>query len=483
MADMYRNFIGGEWVGGGDVTRNINPSNTNDVVGHYARRPTRRRSTTRSPRPRAAFPAWARTTPQQRHDVAAKVADEIPARRDELGRLLAREEGKTLAEAIGEVGRAGADLQFLRRRGAADARREVRQRAARRRCRDDARAGRRRRHHLAVEFPDRHPGLEDRAGARPTATAWCSSRPTWCRAARTRWPTSSRAPGFPPASSTSSMGRGSVVGQTMLDHPQRRRHHLYRLGRHRAEASRAPACARMGKFQLEMGGKNPLVVLDDADLKTAVECAVNGAFFSDRPALHRVVAPHRHRGHPRPLRRRARRADEGLVVDDARQAGHPRRPGGRPEPARPGPAYVDIGKDEGAKLVLGGERLNRDTPGFYMAPALFTDADNTMRIAREEIFGPVAAVIRGAGLRRGARGRQRHRLRPVRRHLHHQPEARQRTSSATPRPAWSWSTCPPRASTITSPSAAAKARAYGPREQGRYAAEFYTTVKTAYTMA
>ena len=147
----------------------------------------------------------------------------------------------------------------------------------------------------------------------------------------------------------------------------------------------------MKKVQLEMGGKNPLVVLDDADLKMAVECAVNGAFFSTGQrctASSRLIVTHgihdrfveaHDRAHARPRRRR--RA-EGRHAD---------RPGGRPEPARPGSRPTSgSARTKGAKLVAGGELLNRETPGFYLSPALFTDVDNRMRIAREEIFGPVA---------------------------------------------------------------------------------------------
>ena len=118
----------------------------------------------------AAFPAWSRRRSWIAPTGSTQGGDEILARKDELGRLLSREEGKTLAEGIGETVRAGADLRFLRRRDAAAGRRDGADRAAGHRRRDHPRAGRRRRHHHAVEFPDRHSRLEDRAGALPTAT-------------------------------------------------------------------------------------------------------------------------------------------------------------------------------------------------------------------------------------------------------------------------------------------------------------------------
>ena len=188
------------------------------------------------------------------------------------------------------------------------------------------------------------------------------------------------------------MGRGSVVGQAMLDHPQIDA--ITFTGSVATGKRVAAACtARMRKFQLEMGGKNPLVVLDDADLKTAVECAVNGAFFSTgqrcTASSRLIVTEGVYERFADALAERMR----GLVVDDAVKPGVHIGPVVDQNQLDQDLSYVDIGKGEGAKLELGGERLNRETPGFYMAPALFVDADNDMRISREEIFGPVAAMI------------------------------------------------------------------------------------------
>src|SRR5690606_13355237 len=112
MTAHFQNFIAGEWVAGHDATRNVNPSNTNDVVGEYTRASAA--DTERAiAAAKAAFPAWARTTPQERHDILKRAGDEILARKDELGRLLSREEGKTLPEGVGEVVRAGQIFLFF----------------------------------------------------------------------------------------------------------------------------------------------------------------------------------------------------------------------------------------------------------------------------------------------------------------------------------------------------------------------------------
>src|SRR5262249_41668053 len=107
-----KNFIDGEWVDGTGICRNINPSNTNDVVGQYAKA-DEAQTIQAIAAAKAAFPAWSRSTPQERYDVLNRISVEILARKEELGRLLAREEGKTLAEGIGEVARAGQIFAFF----------------------------------------------------------------------------------------------------------------------------------------------------------------------------------------------------------------------------------------------------------------------------------------------------------------------------------------------------------------------------------
>ncbi len=112
MTAILKNFIGGEWVDGSGVTKNINPSNTNDLVGEYAKA-DKAQTEKAIAAAKAAFPAWAQSTPQVRYDALNKISLEILARKEELGRLLAREEGKTLPEGIGEVARAGQIFAFF----------------------------------------------------------------------------------------------------------------------------------------------------------------------------------------------------------------------------------------------------------------------------------------------------------------------------------------------------------------------------------
>ena len=112
MENVQQNYIGGTWVPAGAASPNVNPSNTNDVIANYARaRPAEAEAAVAAAK--AAFPACSRSTPQERYDALKKISDEILARKDELGRLLSREEGKTLPEGIGEVVRAGQIFAFF----------------------------------------------------------------------------------------------------------------------------------------------------------------------------------------------------------------------------------------------------------------------------------------------------------------------------------------------------------------------------------
>ena len=191
------------------------------------------------------------------------------------------------------------------------------------------------------------------------------------------------------------MGRGSVVGQALLQHKDV--HAISFTGSVSTGRKVAEACiasSPMKKVQLEMGGKNPLVVLDDADLKTAVEAAVTGAFFSTgqrcTASSRLIVQAGIHDKFVEACIERLK----GVVVDDALKAGTHIGPVVDQSQLDQDLKYIQIAKDEGGKLVWGGELLNRETPGFYLQPALFTQTTNAMRISREEVFGPVANIIR-----------------------------------------------------------------------------------------
>jgi len=241
----------------------------------------------------------------------------------------------------------------------------------------------------------------------------------------------------------------------------------------------AAAMANGARVQLEMGGKNPLIVLDDADMSTAVSVAVNGAYFQTGQrctASSRIIVTEGI--HDRFVQAVVERLKK-LVVDDALKAGTEMGPVVDEKQLNKNLEYVEIGQKEGAKLAYGGERLKRDTDGYYMAPALFTETAETMRINQEEVFGPVAAVIRVKnyeealevanatqfGLSSGI----------VTTSLKHAMHFQRNTQSGLV-----MVNLPTAGLDYHVPFGGRKASSYGPREQGSYAKEFYTIVKTSY---
>ena len=110
--EQHRNFIGGEWVAGASITKDVNPSDLSDVVGEYVQADATQTEQAIAAA-KAAAPAWAALNIQQRADILDKIGNEVLARKDELGKLLSREEGKTLPEGVGEVARAGNIFKFF----------------------------------------------------------------------------------------------------------------------------------------------------------------------------------------------------------------------------------------------------------------------------------------------------------------------------------------------------------------------------------
>ncbi len=481
MTELYKNYINGEWVEGNSVTVNINPSDTNDIIGNYTRA-TKAQTEEAITSAKNAFASWSRTTPQERYEILKKASDEILARKDELGRLLSREEGKTLPEGIGEATRAGQIFAFF----AGEALR------------------------LNGEMvPSIRPGVgieitREAVGVIGMITPWNFpiAIPAWKIAPALAYGNTivfkpadlvpgcgwalvdilARA-GLPKGVLNLVMGRGSEVGQTILDHKDVNAITFTgSVGTGRKVAEAAIRSMPMKKIQLEMGGKNPLIVLDDADLKIALESAVNGAFFSTgqrcTASSRLIVSDGIHDAFVAALTDRLK----GLSVDNALKAGTHIGPVVDQNQLDQDLSYIGIGQKEGARLVWGGELLNRETPGFYLQPALFTEVSNTMRIAREEIFGPVGVIIRVKdydealsvandtefGLSAGICTTS----------LKYASHFKRNSEAGMV-----MVNLPTAGVDYHVPFGGRKGSSYGSREQGTYAKEFFTIVKTAYTFA
>jgi alpha-ketoglutaric semialdehyde dehydrogenase len=473
---IHRNLIGGDWVDSSDVARNINPSDTTDVVGEYSRADASQTGAAIAAA-RQAFPAWARTSPQIRADALDKVASEIHARRAELGDLLAREEGKTLAEATGEVTRAGYIFKYF----AAEAVRSAGQYL----------------HSIRPEIEvevTREP-----VGVVGILTPWNFpiAIPSWKIAPALAFgncvvfkpadlvPGSSWAladiisrSGIPPGVFNLVMGRGSIVGETIVNDPGIAA--VTFTGSTSTGQGVLEAAARRGaKVQLEMGGKNSLVVLDDADLDTAVRVALDGAFFSTgqrcTASSRLIVTGAIHDRFVQELSDAIGRQ----VVDDARKTGTTIGPVVDPKQLQQDLDYIEIGRSEGAKLVVGGESVARDKPGHYLMPTLFAETRNDQRINQEEIFGPVATVIRVADYdealaianasRFGLCGGICTTSLKYARHFQRNADVGMVMVNL-----------PTAGVDYHVPFGGRKESSYGPKEQGQSAAEFFTLSKTTY---
>ncbi|MDM4767472.1 aldehyde dehydrogenase family protein [Pelomonas sp. SE-A7] len=475
----YANYIAGQWLVGPSQRPNVNPSDTGDVLGLYTQADSEQAEQAIAAA-HVAAPAWGLSSPQVRADALDRIGSEILARKEELGELLAREEGKTRPEAVGEAARAGAIFKFFAQEAL--------------RLRGDKLASVR-------------PGIEVEVTREPLGvvgliTPWNFpiAIPAWKIAPAlafgnavvlkpaelvpgSAWALAeiiSRA-GLPDGVFNLAMGPGSVVGQALLN--DRRVNGLSFTGSQATGQRVAMAAVQRGaKFQLEMGGKNPLLVLADADIEAAVNCAVQGGFYStgqrctasSRVIVERAVY--------------ARFAERMAEVTQALRVGHALRPETQIGPVVDASQlqqdldYIRLAKEEGARLLAGGQTLTLDWPGHYLAPALFGDCDNAMRHCQEEIFGPVVSLIPCENYEHGLAlandtpfGLSSGICTGSLKHAHHFKRHSQAGMVMV--------NCPTAGVDYHAPFGGRKASSMGAREQGSYAAEFFTSVKTSYLQA
>jgi aldehyde dehydrogenase (NAD+) len=474
----YANYIDGEWVPGINWQSNINPSDTTDIIGQYAQADAAQ-ATAAVDAARRAYPAWAAGTPQKRFDLLDAVGNEILARKDEIGRLLSREEGKTLPEGIGETVRAAMIFKFF----AGEALR----------CGGEA-------------LPSVRPGvgveiLRQPLGVVGLIAPWNFpiAIPAWKIAPALAygncvvfkpaelvpgcgWVLADvlHRAGVPKGVFNLVMGPGSQVGNTFVN--DERVDAVSFTGSVATGRRIIVSCAARGaKVQAEMGGKNPLIVLDDADLGVAVNSAVQSAYFSTGQrctASSRIIVT---QGiHDRFVAAVADRI-AALNVGHALQQGTEIGPVVDERQLASNLHYVSVAAQEGGK-VIGGERLERATPGFYQRPALVVDSLPSMTINREEVFGPVASVIRVKdydealalandtefGLSAGICTSS------LKYATHFKQQAQAGMVMVN---------LPTAGVDYHVPFGGRKGSSYGPREQGSHAREFYTGVKTAYVFA
>mgnify|MGYP000668611668 CR=1 FL=1 len=479
MSHSHLLFIAGQWCAGDTTIANHSPSDTNDLIGHYAQASVSQVGEAIAAA-RLGQREWARYGLEQRHGVLMAIGDELMARKDELGRLLSREEGKPLAEGVGEVYRSAQFFHYY----AAEVLRQIDDRV------DSVRAG------VEVETRREAVGVVGVISPWnfPLATAVWKIAPALAFGNAVVFKPANLVPAsawalaeiisrqaLPAGTFNLLMGPGGSVGDALISSPDIDA--LSFTGS--LEVGRRVAAATAGnlvKCQLEMGSKNALIVADDADLDLAVEAAFAGAYSGTgqkcTASSRLIVTAAVHDAFVEKLVARLASATVGHALAEGVQIG----PVADARQLASNLAWIERAREQGATLAFGGERLERETPGYYMAPTLFTETTNDMAINREEVFGPIACVIKVADVEEAIETLN---------DTHFGLTAGIITDSLKLASAFK-----ARAETgcvmvnlatagtdYHVPFGGRKDSSFGPREQGRYAREFYTVVKTCYVKA
>src|SRR6266571_2481644 len=391
----YRNFINGKWVESNSSRTivNINPANTDDILG-TVRQATRDEARAAVEAAVESFSSWRATPAPTRGRIVARAARLMEEHKEQLAEILTREEGKTVAESRGELQRSINVAEFC--------------------------AGESRRMNgetIQSELPSNFAyTIKQPLGVVACITPWNFpvAIPVWKMAPAL---VAGNTVVFKPATITALtgmkvieifqqagipagvinmvVGAGSEVGDELIANPAVKA--VSFTGSNEIGAALyAQGAKRLMKVQCEMGGKNPLVVLEDADLELAVESTLQGAFGSTGQrctATSRAIVVESIAGE---FVSRLKKRTTQLKVGDGSQAGVHVGPSVDEAQFKTVLKYLQIGKDEGAQLVCGGDRMTGGTydRGYFIAPTIFDRVRPNMRIAQEEIFGPVLSIIR-----------------------------------------------------------------------------------------
>ncbi|WP_428511887.1 aldehyde dehydrogenase family protein [Roseovarius sp.] len=479
MTDLKLNYIAGQWAEGPSSIENRNPSDLSDLVGHFAQASAAQLDEAIAAA-RTAQAEWASYGLERRQAVLMAIGTELMARAEELGKLLSREEGKPFAEGKGEIYRAGQFFTYY----AHEVLRQLGENA------DSVRPG--------VEVDVRREPVGTVAVISPwnfpTATASWKIAPALAYGNAVIWKPANLTPAsavalteiiakqdIPPGLFQLVMGPGGEVGQRLVESPDIDAISFtgsVPVGRHIA----ASAVGNFTRLQMEMGSKNALAVMDDADLDLAVTLALGGAFGGTgqkcTASSRLVVDAGIHDAFVEKLVAGAKAMKVGHALAEGTQMG----PVVSETQLNENLAYVKKGQAEGAELACGGTRLTLDHDGYYMAPGVFLNTTNNMAINREEMFAPLTSVIKvgsydealhvvndtNFGLTSGIVTRSLARASHFRRNA--------RTGVVTVN-------LPTAGTDYHVPFGGRGDSSHGPREQGIHARDFYTIVKTAYIAA
>lgn len=398
-AIKYNNYINGAWVEGstGEVGESINPAKAKEVVGLF-QKSTEKDLNSAIEAAAAAQKQWRKLTGAARGAYLYKAADILESRTDEVAETMTKEMGKTLPEAKGETARGVAILRYYAGEGLRKTGDVIPSTDA-----------------DAFMFTTRKP-----LGVVGVITPWNFpvAIPIWKVAPALIYgnavvlkPASEASitaakvmecfaeAGFPKGVVNYITGSGSVIGQGLADH-ELVDGITFTGSDGVGQKVGQSVLARGGKYQLEMGGKNPVIVADDADLDLAVEATISGGLKSTGQkctATSRVIVD---QAIYETFKEKLVSKVSEIKVGDGLDADSWMGPSVSASQLDTVLSYIEKGKEEGAKLIFGGKRLEENglADGYYVEPAIFDEVDTKMSIAQEEIFGPVLALIKVNGL-------------------------------------------------------------------------------------
>ncbi len=479
MSNQNPNYIAGEWTSSKDYIENRSPSDISDLIGLYGQANASQLEQTLDQASKAQM-LWANYALEKKQSVLMNIGNELMARSEEIGTLLSREEGKPLAEGKGEVYRAG---QFFTYYGA-ECLRLIGENA------DSVRDN------VEIDVRREPIGIVGVISPWnfPIATASWKIAPALCYGNAVVWKPANMTPAsaviltqiiakqdIPLGLFSLVMGSGGLIGQQLVESPKVSAISFtgsVPVGKSIATA----AIQNLTKIQMEMGSKNALAVMDDCDLELAVSLATNGAFggsgqkctASSRLIVHESVYDN--------FVEKFIKSTQALKVGHALEEGVQMGPVVSQQQLEENLSNVEVGKSEGGELACGGTRLDMAHEGYYMSPGVFINTTNDMQINRAELFAPLAAVIKVSsyeealatvndtdfGLTSGIVTKSLARATHFRRNV--------KTGVVSVN-------LPTAGTDYHVPFGGRGNSSYGPREQGKAAAEFYTTVKTAYINA
>ena len=473
------NFVAGQWVSSSSIIRSLNPSDTSDVIGEFAAADSAQVSAAVEAAEHG-FLEWSNTPIQKRFDVLDAVGTELAARVDELGALIAREEGKTIRDGIAEARRAAYIFKFA----AGEVLRNSAENVQSVRPGLEVQVSREPLGVVGIITPWNFPLAIPAWKIAPALAAGCSivfKPASYVPACAVALVQILERNGVPPGVINLVVGRGATVGDVLALDP--RVCGISFTGSIEVGRSLGERCvARGARVQLEMGGKNPLVVLDDANLKLAIDVAVDGSFYQ---AGQRCTASSR-------LIVTDKIYDEfvngmcdrmkGLAIGNALHLDTDIGPLIDSTARESVLGFVDRAVTQGAEIVAGGKALFRATDGHYMEPTLLLNTTGQMEINQLEVFGPVATVLRVKDYEEALAEANNSRFGLsagiCTQSLRYASDFRRRATTGLV-----MVNVPTAGLDYHVPFGGRKESSFGPREQGTYGRDFYSIVKTSYVRA